>query len=71
MPPSSMGEELSGAFAEMNSFVYQVIDMSKVRYRLKDNYTRFYLKYIEPQGARRDLRGMSAGWARLDGWAAR
>lgn len=41
----------------------------ETRYRLKDNYTRFYLKYVEPRGAAVSAgvyRGVSL--ARLPGW---
>ena len=44
-------------------------DVRSVRYRLKDNYSRFYLKYIEPAKAVIDGGAFEFGALdRLDGW---
>ena len=44
-------------------------DVRSVRYRLKDNYSRFYLKYIEPAKAVIDGGAFEFGSLdRLDGW---
>ena len=46
-------------------------DVRSVRYRLKDNYSRFYLKYIEPVKAVIDGGAFEFGALdRLDGWEA-
>ena len=44
-------------------------DVRAVRYRLRDNYSRFYLKYIEPEKSAIDSGAFSLGSLdRLDGW---
>ena len=44
-------------------------DARAVRYRLRDNYSRFYLKYIEPEKSAIDSGAFSLGSLdRLDGW---
>ena len=44
-------------------------DARVVKYRLKDNYSRFYLKYIEPEKAAIDKGTFELGsFDRLDGW---
>ena len=44
-------------------------DARAVRYRLRDNYSRFYLKYIEPEKSAIDSGAFSLGSLDcLDGW---